>query len=251
MVKKIGQAIISLAVLLGLWQLAVSLLHTPAYVLPGPGAVWHALTQDAAPLLRHAQVTLGETLIGLGVACLVALITGLAMAWWQGLYHALFPLLVVSQTLPVIVLGPLLTLWFGFELWPKIILVVLMSYFPIIVAFVDALKVQDREQTLLFETMGASKWQLYRYLRLPRGMQGYLSGLKVAATYSMGGAIIGEWLSAEAGLGYYMIRAKNAFAINKVFAAIAVIIALSLLLNGLATLAQSLFNRLVLKEELS
>lgn len=232
--KKWQYSIISLVVICLIWQVAVSLWHVPNYFLPGPIAVGQALGEDFSVLTHDAWVTFMESLIGLALACLIALVTGILMDAWNLLNRFVYPLLVVSQTLPVMVLGPLLTLWFGFGYAPKIILVVLMSYFPIVVALTNALGKVPQDQIVFFQTMGASRFQIYRQLKIPLGMNGFFSGLRVAATYCVGGAVIGEWLNAEAGLGYYMIRAKNGFQIDTVFAAIVWVIVLSLLFNLVA-----------------
>lgn len=213
------------------WQVAVTLLQTPSFILPSPVSVAQALMAEAGGLLVNSWVTLYESLIGLGIACMLAFGTALVMDRWQLLYQSFYPLLVISQTLPVMVLGPLLSLWFGFGMAPKIILVILMSYFPIIVAFSEALGKVSTNQIRFLQTMGAKNWQVYRILKIPQGMQGFFAGLRIAATYCVSGAIIGEWLSAEAGLGYYMIRVKNGYQIDKVFAAIFCVIILSLALN--------------------
>lgn len=241
--------VISFFLILFSWQALVSLLKTPAFILPAPLAVGRALLQDAAVLQRHAAVTLAESVIGLAIAAAVAFVTALVMDRWHFFNTALYPLLVLSQSLPIIVLGPLLTLWFGFGFGPKILLVILMSYFPIVVAFFDGLKKTSSAQIMFLQTMGASSWQIYRVLKIPTGMTGFFSGLKVAATYCVGGAVIGEWLSAEAGLGYYMIRVKNGYQIDKVFAAIFCVVVLSLVLNGAVSLLRRGYYRVLYKKE--
>lgn len=237
----------SLVILLVVWQLAVTLFQAPAFILPSPVAVMQALQADAGGLLANSWVTLYESLIGLGIACALAFVTALVMDRWQLVHQSFYPLLVISQTLPVMVLGPLLSLWFGFGITPKIILVILMSYFPIIVAFSEALGKVSSEQIRFLQTMGAKNWQVYRILKIPQGMQGFFAGLRIAATYCVSGAIIGEWLSAEAGLGYYMIRVKNGYQIDKVFAAIFCVIVLSLALNGVTQILQKGYYRLLIQ----
>ncbi len=147
--------------------------------------------------------------------------------------------------LPIMVLGPLLTLWFGFGMLPKVILVVLISYFPIVVSFSDTLRKVSKEQIIFLKTMGADTGKIYRIYKIPAGLSGFFSGLKVAATYCVSGAVVGEWLSAQAGLGYYMIRVKNSYQIDKVFAAIICVILLSLLLNGACSLLKKGYYRML------
>ncbi len=237
MKKKIYPAF-SMVVLLVLWQLSVAIFHTPAFILPSPWAVLTALITDSSTLIYHSWITLEEAIIGLFIAALLSFVTAIMMDHWQVIKHSLYPLLVISQTLPIMVLGPLLTLWFGFGVFPKVILVILMSYFPVVVAFADGLNQVSSEQISFFKTMGATEWQIYRMIKIPQGLNDFFSGLKVAATYCVSGAIVGEWLSAQAGLGYYMIRVKNSYQIDKVFAAIFCVVLLSLLLNGLTILVK-------------
>jgi len=136
------------------------------------------------------------------------------------------------------VLGPLFTIWFGFGLTPKILMVVFMCFFPIVISLSDALKAVDPNQLNLLRSFGASKLQQYVYVKLPAAATALFSGLKVSATYCMGGAIVGEWLSAAAGLGYYMIRLKNGFMMDKLFACVIAIIFWSLILNGAVSLSE-------------
>ena len=239
--------LLSLFFILFIWQVVVTAFNMPAFILPGPLAVLRAFFSEAGILWHHTLVTLGESVVGLIVASLTAFLTALVMDRFKLLQQAVYPLLVISQTLPVMVLGPLLTLWFGFGYAPKIILVVLMSYFPIVVSFADSLKKISSEQLLFLQTMGAKSWQIYRLLKIPQAMSGFFSGLKVAATYCVGGAVVGEWLSAEAGLGYYMIRVKNGYQIDKVFASILCVIIISLGLTRVVTHLQKIYYKIISK----
>lgn len=184
-------------------------------------------------------------MLGLVIASVLPFITALAMDYWKFLEMSFYPLLVISQMLPIMVLGPLLTLWFGFGMLPKVILVVLISYFPIVVSFSDTLRKVSKEQVIFLKTMGANTWKIYQIYKIPEGLSGFFSGLKVAATYCVSGAVVGEWLSAQAGLGYYMIRVKNSYQIDKVFAAIICVILLSLLLNGACSLLKKGYYRML------
>ncbi|MFV0558227.1 MAG: ABC transporter permease [Enterococcus sp.] len=244
MKKKLYPAI-SMVLILVIWQVSVWLTQVPSFILPGPIAVLQAFCANFKELLSHSATTLTEGVLGLVVASLLSFVTALLMDYFSLLKRSVYPLLVISQTLPIMVLGPLLTLWFGFGMLPKIILVVLMSYFPIVVSFADGLQKTELEQVNFMKTMGASDWQIYQMLKIPQGMNGFFSGLKVAATYCIGGAIVGEWLSAESGLGYFMIRAKNSYQIDKVFAALVCVVLLSLGLNlAVALLKKSYYRSL-------
>ena len=245
--KKVIYPLLSLFFILFIWQLVVTVFQMPSFILPGPIAVVKAFFNEASVLGYHSLVTLAEAVIGLIIASVTAFLTALVMDRFKLLQQALYPLLVISQTLPIMVLGPLLTLWFGFDYAPKVILVVLMSYFPIVVSFSVFFKKISGEQLLFLQTMGAKSWQIYRLLKIPQAMTGFFSGLKVAATYCVGGAVVGEWLSAQAGLGYYMIRVKNGYQIDKVFASILCVIILSLGLTMVASLLQKIYYKLLYK----
>lgn len=234
--------ILTLAVALGIWEAAVRLLDISAYVLPAPSGVAAAIAGDLPNLWMHSMVTLQEAVIGLVIAAVLAVLIAVAMDLSRILYHCTFPFLVVTQTVPVMVLGPLFTMWFGFGLTPKILMVVFMCFFPIVISLTDALRTVDKHQMNLLRSFGAGKLQQYLYVKLPAAATALVSGMKVSATYCMGGAIVGEWLSASAGLGYYMIRLKNGFMMDKVFACVLAIIFWSLMLNlAVALLERVLF----------
>lgn len=230
--------VITLVLVLGIWETAVRLLDIAAYVLPAPSKIAAAIVSDLPNLWMHAMVTLQEAVIGLAIAAVLAVLIAVAMDLSRILYHCTFPYLVVTQTVPVMVLGPLFTMWFGFGLTPKILMVIFMCFFPIVISLSDALRNVDKHQMNLLRSFGASKLQQYTYVKLPAAATALFSGLKVSATYCMGGAIVGEWLSASAGLGYYMIRLKNGFMMDQVFACVLAIIFWSLMLNLAVTLLE-------------
>ena len=230
--------LVSLLVVLGIWEAAVVLMEIPAYVLPTPHGILGAMLTDLPNLWMHSMVTLQEAVWGLLIAAALAVFIAIAMDLSTSTYFCLFPYLVVTQTVPVMVLGPLFTIWFGFGLTPKILMVVFMCFFPIVISLSDALKTVDRNQMNLLRSFGASKLQQYTYVKLPAAATALFSGMKVSATYCMGGAIVGEWLSASAGLGYYMIRLKNGFMMEQLFACVLMIVFWSLLLNVAVSLLE-------------
>lgn len=229
---------LTFVLVIALWESAVRLFDIPAYVLPAPSSVAAALIGDVENLWMHSMVTLQEAVWGLLIAAALAIFIAIAMDLSRSAYFSLFPYLVVTQTVPVMVLGPLFTIWFGFGLTPKILMVVFMCFFPIVISLSDALKAVDPNQLNLLRSFGASRLQQYVYVKLPAAATALFSGLKVSATYCMGGAIVGEWLSAAAGLGYYMIRLKNGFMMDKLFACVIAIIFWSLILNGAVSLSE-------------
>lgn len=243
MSKKIIYPVGTFVCLLLLWELAARLWTIPTYILPSPSTIFSALVQNKKSLFGHSLVTFSEAAIGLLIATVLAFSIALLMDYSQGIHRSFYPLLVVSQTIPIMVLGPLFAIWFGFGLTPKVLMVILMCFFPIVVSFTDALGKADPKQLTLLKTYGASKRQIYTFFKIPAALTGLFSGLKVAATYCVGGAIVGEWLSADAGLGYYMIRAKNSYELDKVFAVVVLIIILSLLFNRFITLFEKIALR--------
>lgn len=158
---------------------------------------------------------------------------------------SVYPYLIVTQTVPIMVLGPLFSIWFGFDLLPKVLIVIFMCFFPIAISFTDALSQVNEKEINLLKSFGANLFQIYKIVKIPSGAIGLFSGLKVAATYCVGGAIVGEWLSSRAGLGYYMLRVKNGYMLDKVFACVLMIIFWSILLNlGVTLLEKILFPHL-------
>jgi ABC-type nitrate/sulfonate/bicarbonate transport system permease component len=181
-----------------------------------------------------------ETVLGLAAATIlgVGLAIMLDVSVWMR--RAVYPVLVTSQTIPIIALAPLLILWFGFDLGPKVIVVALYCFFPIAVACADGLLGADPDLLRLMRSMRASRWQILWLVRLPGAMPSFFSGLRIAATYSVTGAIFGEYVAAYQGLGIYMETSYNAHAIVLVFAAIVVTAILSLFLFGLVSLIERL-----------
>ena len=222
--------------LLALWEIYVRISGVPLYVLPAPSRVLAALVAERSTLFSHGLVTVGETLLGLSIAAAAGIVLAILMDACPPFKMAIYPLLVVSQTIPVIVLAPIFIIYLGFGLAPKVLTVVLMCFFPIVVSFADGMEQIDPNQINLI------RLQEYTFVKLPAAAPTLFSGLKVAATYSISGAVVGEWLSSDRGLGYYMLRVKNGYMLDKVFACVLVVIALSLLMNGLVKLFQVLLT---------
>ena len=239
--KRIGMPLLTLLLVLAVWEGCVHVFDIDLYILPAPSNIIQALFANRDILWMHSLVTLQEAVIGLLIATLLAIVIAIGMDLSQLFKHSIFPHLVVTQTVPVMVLGPLFSIWLGFGMAPKILMVIFMCFFPIAISFTEALAQCDEEQISLLKSFGASTVQIYRMVKIPSAASALFSGLQVSATYCIGGAIVGEWLSAAAGLGYYMIRVKNGYVLDKVFACVVVIIVLSLLLN----LAMKLLERII------
>ena len=221
---------LSLAALILVWQSAVWVLRVPHWVLPSPAQIAAAGAASWRLLAWHTAQTLLETLVGIMLAVGAGAGLALAIDLSPSLRRTLYPLLVGSQTIPIMALAPLLIIWFGYGLASKAVVVALVCFFPVAVATADGLRAADPDLLALLRSMGASRRQILLKVRLPGALPGFFSGLKVAVTYSVIGAIIGEWVGAGRGLGVYMIRSANAFATAQVFAAIGVTSLASILL---------------------
>ena len=237
--KKSLPVLIILA-LLAFWEACVHIFAIPLYVLPAPTQVIAALFGDAPALARHAFVSLCEALLGMGISLAASLVLGVLMDAFPAFKRSIYPILVVTQTVPMIVLAPIFIIYMGFGLAPKILTVTMMCFFPVVVGFADGMAQVDAGVVNLLRAYGANRLQIYTLAKIPAALPALFSGLKVAATYSISGAVVGEWIASKEGLGYYLLRVKNNYMLDKVFACVLVIILLSLLMNGLVRLVQRL-----------
>ncbi len=231
--------VISVVTVVLLWLLLSEGEIVPAYMLPSPTDVVKVFFTDTEILLSHAAVTVQEALYGLLLGTAIGFVIAVVMDRFEFLYKAFYPLLVISQTIPTIAVAPLLVLWMGFSMAPKITLVVLTTFFPVSVSLLDGFKSADRDEINLIRSMGGSRFQIFRHVKLPSAAEQFFSGLKVSASYSVVGAVISEWLGGFEGLGVYMTRVKKAYAFDKMFAVIILISALSLLLMALITVLRN------------
>lgn len=222
--------VIFIIFLIGVWQGAVTLGNIQSFILPSPVNVVKALMADFNIMKEHILTTFIEGVTGLLISILLALILAVIMDLQPKIKKAVYPVLVISQTIPVIALAPLFIIWFGFGMMPKVIIVVIMCFFPIVISISDGMENVDKDLINHFKLMGASKIQRFIHLKLPYGLINFFAGLKIAATYSIMGAVVGEWIGGQTGLGVYMTRAKSSYAIDKMFAAILVIVIMSMLL---------------------
>ena len=240
---RVGAPVLLIMTLLLLWQGATMVWDIAPYILPSPGQILRAALEARSLLGPHIWQTAQETLWGFALALAVGLGLGFLIDASAALRNAIYPILVVSQTIPTVAIAPLLVIWFGYGIWPKIIVVGLVCFFPIVVNTTDGLRSADPELMALLRTMGASKRDLFAKVRLPGAMPMIFAGLKIAITYSVVGAILGEWVGASRGLGIFMIRATHSFRTDWVFASIAIIAVLSLALFALVALLERLCLR--------
>ena len=232
--------VLAILALLVLWEVLVDAFAVPSYVLPTPSRVLKALWTDRHALLSHSWITVLEALSGMGISLICAIALGMLMDFSAGVRACVYPILVVTQTIPMIVLSPILILYIGFGIAPKMLTVVLMCFFPMVVGFADGMLQIDPNYVNLIRAYGGGRLQVYTQVKIPYALPSLFSGLRVAATYSIGGAVVGEWIASQAGIGYYLLRVKNSYALDKMFASVLVIIILSLLMNGLIALLQRL-----------
>lgn len=223
-------ALVLLVALVGLWELLVQLLDTRPYILPAPSAIWDAFIDKGHLLPNHIQATATEAVLGLVAAAVGGVLLAVLIASIPLARRVLYPIIVTSQTVPAIVLAPLLMVWVGIGLESKLIVVALVGFFPIVVSTVDGLASADRDMVALVRSMGASRLEELRHVLIPSAIPGFFAGLKIAAAYSVIGAVIAEWVAAKEGLGIFIIRSQASFRIDQIFVAIAVIALLSIAL---------------------
>ncbi len=229
-------------VLLAAWEAYVRLAGVSPVVLPGPVQILDALWAFRAEAVRHAVPTLLETVIGFGIAVVLAVGAAIAMDRAPAVRRAVEPLLVTSQTIPIVALAPLFLLWFGFGLAPKVLVVVLVTFFPIVVALLDGFRSAPPESAELLRSYGATDGQAFRKLRWPSALPNLFTGLRISVVYAVIGAVFGEYVGAREGLGIWMQLSQNAFRTDLVFAAVVVTSAMSLVLYA----AVGLLRRMVI-----
>ena len=221
---------VSIAGLLLIWEGAVRIFQVPQFILPAPSQVISAGYHIRNLLLYHTGVTMGEALGGLLLAIAIAFLMALLLHNINWLYGMIYPLLILSQTIPLVILAILLPLWLGWGIAPKIVIVVLVCFFPIVINLLNGLDEVDPDQLSLFHSMGASPLATFFMVKMPAALPAFFTGIRISATYSLMAAVISEWVGAQRGLGYFMTIKQKAFAIDEVLAAVLVICLLSYLL---------------------
>lgn len=238
MLKRNIPSVTAVAVLLIIWQSVCITGLIPSYMLPSPVEVMQAFVSELPLLLKNSVITLQEAFMGLFLGVCVGFCAAVLMDAFAVLYKAFYPLLVITQTIPSVAIAPLLVLWFGYEMTPKIVLIVISTFFPVTVGLLDGFRSADKDAIGLLRSMGANRLQIFRYIKFPSALPQLFSGLRIAAAYSVVGAVISEWLGGFGGLGVYMTRVKKAFAFDKMFAVIFLISAISLALMALVGFAE-------------
>jgi ABC-type nitrate/sulfonate/bicarbonate transport system permease component len=237
-VARIAPPLLAFGALLLAWELYARLSGIAPTTLPPPSRVAAQAVLHWPSLLDNAIPTVGATLLGFACSLSAAFILSIIVDFSPRLSRALFPVFIVSQTLPLVAIAPLVVLWFGFGLAPKIMLVALVTFFPMLVALVQGYAATEGEIALLLRSMGASRWRIFWLARLPSAMPYFFAGLRISITYAVVGAIFAEYAGAAKGLGIYILNAKNNFRPDLVLAAVGVSATLTLLLFGATVLAQ-------------
>lgn len=232
--------ILAVSLLLVVWEAACLTGAIPEYMLPSPVGVIRAFFLDFPNLMHHAVISLTEAVCGLLIGIVLAFLMSVVMDRFSVLDKALSPLMIITQTIPTIAIAPVLVLWMGFGMAPKITLVVITTFFPITVGLLDGYKNVDPDYLNLMRSLNAAQSQIFFHVKLPSALPHFFSGLHVSASYAVVGAVISEWLGGFEGLGVYMTRVRKAYAFDKMFAVILLIVVISLLLMRLVHLLRDL-----------
>jgi len=229
-----------IAAAIAAWQVLTALRNVPDYILPPPLEVWQAMGAERQLLWQNTIPTVEIAVGGFALALALGLALAVLIRYSRVLELSLYPIVIVSQTVPVLALAPILVLIFGFTILPKIVVVCLICFFPITVNTVDGLRSVDPDLVNLMRTLGAGRWRLFRAVEWPTALPYVFSGARVAITYSVVGAVFGEWVGSSEGLGWYMLQARDQFDMPGVFASGAILTFLGMALFLTVSLAERL-----------
>lgn len=221
-----------------LWQSLSFYKIISDFLLPSPYQIVKAFIEDFWLILGHTKYTLTIAFIGVFIGVVISFILSLIMDMNKSIYESLYPVLIITQTIPTVAIAPLLVIWLGYYMKPKILLVALTSFFPIVISLLDGYNSVDEDSIKLLKAMGANKYQMYKHLKIPASLGYFFAGLRVSMSYSLISAVIAEWLGGFYGLGVYMTRVRKAYALDKMFAVIFFITFLSLMLMSLVDIIQ-------------
>jgi ABC-type nitrate/sulfonate/bicarbonate transport system permease component len=248
-VRRVALPLALVAALVGAWQIAASngavaeALSVEPYLVPSPAEVGSALWENRGLLWENTWVTLREILVGLGFGVLAGVLLALPMRFSSLLRDAFFPLAIAAQAIPIVAIGPILLVWFGFGIWPKVILVALATFFPVLVTTLDGLRAVDPEAVKMMRTLDGSGWAIFHRVEVPTALPSFFSGLKVAAAIAPIVALFAELAGSSSGLMHEIVSDNANLEVARVFAAVAILMVIGLLLFALATLAEHLVVR--------
>lgn len=235
-----GPAAVLVALGIGLWEILVRLLEVKHWLWPTPSLIASTLRDDAGLLASHTWVTAREVIFGFAIALAAGLGIGVALHLSATLRRALYPLLIASQSIPTVVLAPVLVIVMGYGIGPKLAVIALFCFFPIVVNSVDGLGSVDREYIRMMLTLDASRWAIFRRIEFPASLPLIFSGTRIAATYAAIGAVFGEWAGSDAGLGFEILQAKGRLDTPRVFAAVMIVTLMAVMLFLLVALVERL-----------
>jgi putative hydroxymethylpyrimidine transport system permease protein len=238
--QRFGPPALVVVLTLAVWEIVIKILDVPTYIWAPPSLIAQTIQENFGDLIGHAGVTLKETLVGFLSAVALGLGFGLLLHFSTWSKRSLYPLLIASQSIPTVVLAPVFVLVLGFGLWPKIAVVTLFCFFPIVVGTIDGLASVDREYIRMMLTLDATRMGIFRRVEFPSALPQIFTGTRVAATYAAIGAVFGEWAGSESGLGWQMLQAKGRLDTPLVFADIVFITAMALALFGAVSLIERL-----------
>jgi NitT/TauT family transport system permease protein len=228
--------------LIAFWGLAVSIYEIPAYLLPPPGDVLPRIVTSRQTLINHSLVTIEEILLGFGLSIVTAIPLGLLIALSPLAKRMLYPLLVFIQLVPKIAIAPLFVVWIGFGIASKVMLTLLLTFFPLLLASIAGFQILDPRLLYLTRSLGASFWQTFRYLRFPAALPVIFSGLKTSATIAATAAIVAEFVGANKGLGYQLLQATGTMDTTLVFGILFILTIMGLVLNGIVEAVEYLMT---------
>ena len=240
LLRNYGPSAAIVAVGIGLWELLTRALDVPHFIWPTVSLIAAEMRDEAGSLASNAAVTLSEVVAGFAIAVAAGLTVGILLHVSAVLRRGVYPLLIASQSVPTIVLAPVFVTILGFGIGPKLAIISLFCFFPIVVGTVDGLRSVDREYVRMMLTLDASRMAIFRRVEFPSALPQIFTGTRVGATYAAIGAVFGEWAGSGSGLGWQMLQAKGRLDTELVFADIAIITAMALTLFGLVALVERL-----------
>lgn len=245
MARSIVDRLAAPAVLLGLllvWQVYVALAHPPQFILPGPIVIAQTFVEILPALVRHTMVTVVAGGLGFVVGSVLGLVLAIVMSLVPAVRSAIYPIIIGSQTTPKIAFAPLLLVWFGIGLLPKVIIVALLAFFPVLINTLVGLDTTDRGFTELLRSVDAGRWEAYRKIRLPASIPFIFAGLKLALTVSVIGAIIAEWVASNEGLGFLLLFYNATLRTPELFAVLVALVLLTSVAFGALVLIERLLS---------
>ena len=234
-----GLAVLFSLFILALWEVIVRVANVPEYLFPAPSQIVVAFKEDWSTILAPAAwVSLREVVFGFVISAVLGIGLAVLLHLFRPLRRALYPLLIGSQTIPIVVLAPILVILLGYGIMPKLVIVALICFFPIVVNGIDGLRSVDDEFIRMMKTLDASRWDIFRRVEFPAALPEIFSGMRIAATFAAIGAVFGEWAGASAGLGYVMLAATPNLQTARIFAAIVILTLIALLLFGIVSVLE-------------